>query len=161
MQAKNLSKSSNDEQHGYLDAFRDIEHKIENMFSSLWHNPFKHHDETGVSIPLNFNAFPKIDIIDREKDILVKAELPGIDKDDLDISITNNYLFIKASTCHDSEVEEGDYLRREMTSNEYYRSILLPANVDANQVSSTFKNGMLELVIAKQEDSFRRKINVE
>lgn len=159
MQGKNLSKSSNDE-HGYLEAFRALEHKLENMFNHLWHNPFKHDDEQGINIPIAFNTFPKVDIIDREKDLMVKAELPGIEKDDLDISITNNYLFIKAKSCHDSKVEDGDYLRQEMTRNEYYRSILLPANVDPNQVETHFKNGLLELTIAKLEDSYRRKIDV-
>jgi len=161
MSDKELKKSTDNEQHSYLDAFRNLEHKIEHMFSRMWHNPFHHNEESTTSFPLTLQGIPKMDIIDRDKELVVKAELPGIDKKDLDVSITNNRLFIRAKTCHEEKEEKGDYLRQETTRSEFYRSMLLPANVDDSNIKSTFKNGLLELVIPKTEDSHRKHIEIE
>ena len=158
---KDLSKSSNNDRHNYLDAFANLEHKIENMFSHLWHNPFHHEELDKTSVPVSFNTIPKIDIIDRDKEIIVKAELPGIDKDDIDVSITNNRLLIKAQSRHESKEEEGDYLKQEIRCSEIYRSLHLPGEVDDDKVKTSFKNGLLELTLPKQESSHRRRIKVE
>ncbi len=161
MQNKDISKSSNNEQHDYLSAFKDLEHRIENMFQHLWHNPFRDEKISDFSFPLSLNDMPKMDVIDRDKEILVKAELPGIDKKDLDISITNNRLLIKAKTSHEEKEEKGDYLRQEISKSEIFRSVLLSADVDDSKVKTSFKNGILELTIPKQKKSHRRRIEVK
>jgi len=161
MQHKNLAKSSNDEQSSYLAAFHNFEHKIENMFNQFWHNPFRHDEKPASTWPLSFEGMPKMNIIDREKELLVKAELPGINKEDLEVSISNNQLFIKAKTIHEEKEEKGDYLRKEITSNEYYRSIHLPVNVDDGNIKSDFKNGILQLTLPKKEDSHRKRIDIK
>lgn len=161
MQHKNLSKSSNDDQNSYVAAFKSLEHKVENMFNHLWNNPFAHEEEHTSNLPMLLQGFPKIDLIDRDKELVVKVELPGIDKKDIDVSISNNCLIIKAQTCHEDKEEKGDYLRQETTQREFYRSIALPANVEDDNIVSTFKNGLLELTIPKAKDSHRKKINIE
>lgn len=160
MQGKNLSQSSNDDQQGYVTAFKNLEHKIENMFSHFWHNPFHHEEQLNTDFSVCVHGTPKMDIIDRDKEIVVKAELPGIDKDDIDVSITNNRLFIKATTCHEEKEEKGDYIRQETTSSEFYRSILLPGDLDDSNAKTSFKNGLLELTIPKDKKSHRKHINI-
>ena len=161
MQHKNLSKSSNDDQQGYVTAFKNLEHKIEDMFSHYWHNPFHHDEQTTTEFPVTLYGTPKMDVIDRDKEVIVKAELPGIDKEDIDVSLTNNRLFIKAKTCHEEKEEKGDYVKKEMTSSEFYRSVILPGNLDDSKIKTSFKNGMLELTIPKEENSHRRRIKIE
>ena len=161
MSKKNISKSLSNEQHDYLTAFKNLEHKVESMFQRMWQDPFHHEKIPDLFSYGSFTNMPKMDVIDRDKEILVKAELPGIDKKDLDISITNNQLVIKAKTCHEEKEEKGDYLKQEISKNEIYRSVLLPADVDDSKVKTSFKNGVLELTIPKQEKSHRRKIAVE
>jgi len=162
MQHKNLSKSSNDEQNGYITAFKNLEHKVENMFHHLWHNPFSQHEESATKFPLiSIQGSPKIDLIDRDKELIVKAELPGINKEDIDVSISNNRLTIKAKTCHEEKEEKGDYLHQETTRSEFYRSFSLPVNVKDENITSKFKNGLLELTIPKAEDSHRKRIKIE
>jgi HSP20 family protein len=162
MNKKDISKSSSIEQHDYVVALQNLEHKVENMFQRLWKNPFNHESVPdllphGPSIDI-----PKMDVIDRDKEILIKVELPGIDKKDLDISVTNNRLVIKATTCHEEKEESGDYLKQEISKNEIYRSVSLPADVDDDiKVKTSFKNGVLELTIPKHKDSHRRRIKVE
>jgi len=162
MQHKNLSKNSNDEQNGYITAFKNLEHKVENMFHQLWHKSFSQNQESTTTFPImSLQGMPKIDLIDRDKELVVKAELPGIDKDDIDISISNNHLSIKAKTCHEEKEEKGDYIHKETTQSEFYRSITLPVNIQDENIKSTFKNGLLELIIPKAEDSHRKRIKID
>ena len=161
MKNKEISKSSRNEQHDFLTAIRDLEHKVENMFQDLWQNSFNREKVPDLFSYDSLTSMPKMDVVDRDKEILVKAELPGIDKKDLDISITNNQLVIKAKTCHEEKEEKGDYLKQEISKNEIYRSVLLPADVDDSKVKTSFKNGVLELTIPKQKESHRRRIEVE
>ncbi|MDH5393593.1 MAG: Hsp20/alpha crystallin family protein [Gammaproteobacteria bacterium] len=158
---KDLSKSSNNEQHNYLSAFRNLEHKLENMFSHLWHSPASREEKDELAVPMTFSHFPKMDVIDREKEIFIKAELPGIDKNDIDISITNNRLLIKGRSHSENKEEYGDYLKQEIRSSEIYRSFNLPGEIDDENIKTSFNNGVLELVIPKQKSSYRRRIKVE
>ena len=161
MSKNDITKSSTDEQHNYLSTLKDLEQKMEDMFQRLWQNPFNHDKVPDLFSNGSFGRMPKMDVIDRDKEILVKAELPGFDKKDLDISITNKQLIIKAKTCTENKEEDGDYLKQEISRNEIYRSVLLPANVDDSNVKTSFKNGVLELTIPKQKDSHRRRIEVK
>ncbi len=161
MKNKDISKSSKKEKNKYLTAVRDLEHKIENMFQDLWQNTFHRENVPDLFSYGSLGNIPKMDVINRGKEILVKAELPGFDKKDLDISITNNQLVIKAKTCHEEKEEKGDYLRQEISKSEIYRSVLLPADVDDSKVKTSFKNGILKLTIPKQKNSNRKSIKVE
>ena len=158
---KDLSKSSNNDQHSYLSAFKNLEHKIENMFSHFWHNPLTNEENNQLSLPVGFASFPKMDVIDRDKEIYIKAELPGIDKDDIDISISSNRLLIKAHSHVENKEENGEYLKQEIKNSEIYRSFLLPSEVDDNNIKTSFNNGVLELVIPKHEASHRRRIKID
>jgi HSP20 family protein len=162
MQKKDISKSSSNEQHDYVTALKGLEHKVEDMFQRLWKNPFNHENMPDLFSRSSLGDMPKLNVIDRGKEILVKAELPGIDKKDLDISIINNQLVIKAKTCHEEKEEKGDYLKQEISQNEIYRSVRMPADVDDDgKVKTSFKNGVLELTIPKQKTSHRRRIEVQ
>ncbi len=161
MKNKDISKSLKKEQNNYLTAFKDLENKIENMFRDLWRDPFQRENVPDLFSYGALGNMPKMDVIDRDKEILVKAELPGIDKKDLDISITNNQLVIKAKTCHEEKEENGDYLKQEISKSEIYRSVLLPADVDDSKVKTSFKNGVLKLTIPKQKGSRRKRIEVK
>ncbi|NOQ90424.1 MAG: Hsp20 family protein [Gammaproteobacteria bacterium] len=161
MQNKEISKSSRNEQHDFLTAVRDLEHKVEGMFQRLWRNSFNHENVPDLFSYDSLSNMPKMDVIDRDKEVVVKVELPGIDKKDLEISIANNRLVIKGETCHEEKEEKGDYLKQEISRNEIYRSVHLPADVDDSKVKTSFKNGFLELTIPKQKKSHRRQIKVE
>ena len=161
MKKNDIAKSSGDEHTNYLTAFKDFEHKMEDMFQHFWQNTFNHDKTPDIFSNASFGSMPNMDVIDRDKEIVVKAELPGFDKKDLDISITNRQLVIKAKTCQESKEEDGDYLKQEISTNEIYRSVLLPADVDDSKVKTSFKNGVLELKIPKQKESHRRRIEIK
>ena len=103
---------------------------------------------------------PKLDIIDREDEVLVRAELAGVDKKDIDVSLTDRVLTIKGTTKHESKEEKGDYYRSEITQGSFSRSATLPCDVDENKAKAQFEDGILELTIPKFEGSKRRTIEV-
>lgn len=104
---------------------------------------------------------PKVDVIDREDEIVVRAELPGVDKDGLDVSLSDNLLTIRAKTKHETEEEKGHFHRREISRGEFSRSIRLPANVEGDKTKASFKEGILELTVPKAAGSKRQSIKVE
>lgn len=146
-----------------LAPFEEFDRFFNQLKSRDWMHPsFQWPDAVQSHVPmLAEGRIPKVDIIDNEKDMLIRAELPGVDKKDLDISITNNTVTIKAKTSYEKKEEKADYYRSEIALGLYTRTIGLPADVDIDQVKSTFKNGVLELTIPKLERSQRRAIKVE
>lgn len=103
---------------------------------------------------------PSLDVVDRETEVLVRAEIPGIDKKDINVSLTDNVLTIKGQTSKEEKVEKGDYYRNEISSASFARSITVPANVDVGKTVANLKDGILEIKLPKSESSKRRNITV-
>ena len=161
MTDKNISNTKDESNKSYLAALKDLENRFENMFHNMWNNTFHHENLPDVFSFDALSKLPKIDIVDRKKELFVKAELPGFEKDDLDISIANNQLIIKAKASKEEKEEDGDYLKQEIRKSEIYRSILLPADVDNEKIKTSYKNGVLKLTIPKLEEPQRKQIKVE
>jgi HSP20 family protein len=104
---------------------------------------------------------PKVDVIERDDEVIVKAELPGVDKKDLDVSVTENSVTIKGTTSHEEKEEKGDYYRCEISRDAYARTVALPSYVDADKAKANFKDGVLELKLPKVEKSKRRSIEIK
>jgi len=113
------------------------------------------------NIPTAFEkGFPKVDIIDHDNEIEVQAALPGVKKEDLDVSITNQLITIRTSTKEEKK-EEGKYFRREITRGEFQRTLSLPDNVDEANAKASFKDGILTVTIPKTEKSKRKTIEIQ
>ena len=147
---------------GGLASFEDRERWFDDMVARRWMRPFKWGIPEFSEFPSPFEGrYPKVDVIDRENEIVVRAELPGVAKEDLDVSMAENSLTIRASSHHEKKEEEGEYFRREMSRGEYQRTLAIPDNINEEGVQATFKDGILELKLPKAESSKRRKIDVE
>jgi HSP20 family protein len=107
------------------------------------------------------NGAPKVDVIDRDAEVVVRAELPGVAKEDLDVTVTGNSVTLKAHTSHEEQEEKGEYYRREMSYGEYQRTVALPHAVDGEKARATFDAGVLELTLPKVEKTSRKKVTVE
>jgi len=103
---------------------------------------------------------PAIDIYDSKDNIVVKADLPGLDKDNIDISIQDNLLTIKGEKKQKNDVKEEDYIRSERFYGSFHRSLTLPTDVDSTNVKATFKDGVLELVLPKKEEAKPKQIKI-
>jgi HSP20 family protein len=104
---------------------------------------------------------PRVDVIDREEDVLVRAEAPGVDKKDLDISVTDNTLRIKGETRREQKEERGDYFRQEISQASFARMVALPAEVDGTRAKASSKDGVIEIVIPKVTKSKRHTVKVD
>lgn len=145
-----------------LSPFTEMEQMFKDHFPRNWLHPFQWERPQWGEITSPFaGKLPHVDIIDRDNEILVRAELPGIDKKDLDVSMTDNTVTIKGSTCHEGKEEKGDYYRCETSRGSFSRTIPLPSIVDNARTKTTFKDGVLELTVPKVEKSKRRNIHVD
>jgi HSP20 family protein len=133
-------------------------------FPSLWHGrDFPVMDSLFGDSLLEFNGqrLPNIDVVDRDNEILVRAELPGVEKKDLTISLTDNLLTIKGESKTEKKEEKGDYHRREISSSAFARSFTLPGSVDSTKAAASLKDGVLEITLPKAESSKKRNIEVK
>jgi HSP20 family protein len=114
------------------------------------------------------NAFetsltPRMDMYEEDKELVIKAEMPGIRKKDLDISLNDDMLTIKAEKKE--EKEEGEkgttHYTRERRFGQYIRSMTLPARVDAENISATLKKGLLEIRLPKAEEPESKHIEIK
>lgn len=103
---------------------------------------------------------PSIDIMDRDKEVVVRAEVPGIDKKDLDVSIVERTLTIKGTSRREEKKQGEDFYRHEIKTGSFSRSVLLPADVDATKAKTSFKDGVVELSLPKVRASKRQSIAV-
>jgi HSP20 family protein len=103
---------------------------------------------------------PSVDIVDRDKEIVVRAELPGVEKKDLDVSVDERTLTIRGSNRREEKEEKDNYFRQEIRSGAFSRSVLLPADVNVAKAAATFKGGVLELHLPKARSAKPKKIDV-
>jgi len=146
-----------------LSPFSDMESVFDSFFDRSWPRSFMRPmtvDWGGMPAPFEGRT-PKVDVINRDKEVLVKAELPGVKKEDIDVQVSGNSVIIRASTKQEKTEEEGDYHRRELSRGEFMRSLTLPAEVDGDKAKASYKDGMLELTLPKLVESKRHSINIE
>jgi HSP20 family protein len=103
---------------------------------------------------------PAIDVFEKEDRFIVKAELPGMKDDDIDVSVIGDTLSIKGEKKTETEVKEEDYYRCERSYGSFYRSILIPSNVDADKIEASFDDGVLEIALPKSAKVKPKKIAV-
>ena len=95
--------------------------------------------------------YPSIDVKEGEKDIVVKAELPGLEEKDIEILLADDALTIKGEKKEEKEDKGKNYYHMERTYGSFHRVIPLPAEIDSKKVEATFKNGVLSVVLPKTE----------
>jgi HSP20 family protein len=103
---------------------------------------------------------PVVDIIENDKALTVKAELPGIEAKDVAVTIDNNVLTLKGERHIKKEVEKENYHRMERAYGTFARSFVLPAFVDADNIKAEFKNGLLMVTVPKKANARTRAVEV-
>ena len=145
-----------------LSPFEEVERMFSGMFPRTRMRPFDWEWPTWSEMSSFVEGkMPKMDIIERDNEVLVRAELAGVDKKDIDVSVTERTITIKGSTKEETKEEKGDYFRSEISQGSFSRTATLPCEVDGDKAKATFKDGILELTIPKLESSKRHTIKVE
>lgn len=106
-------------------------------------------------------SLPAVDVYEERDDIVVKAELPGMDKNDIEVNITDSELTLKGEKKKEEKIEAKDYYSCERSYGAFLRSVELPAEVQADKVKASFKDGILEVRLPKAEKAKAKEIKVK
>ncbi|RLC30856.1 MAG: Hsp20/alpha crystallin family protein [Deltaproteobacteria bacterium] len=103
---------------------------------------------------------PRVDIYNDADNIVLKAELPGVEKKDISVDCKGRVLTLKGELASDNEVKEDNYYRKERFSGRFERSFTLPGDVDPENIKADYKNGILTITVPKPEDRKKRRITI-
>jgi HSP20 family protein len=103
---------------------------------------------------------PSVDIYETEEGIIIKAELPGVNKEDVSVEVKNNILTLKGERFVDKEIDEDKYYRRERCFGTFHRTFTLQDTVLPDKIKAKFRNGVLEIEVPKPEEEKPRQISV-
>jgi HSP20 family protein len=142
----------------------DLRRDIERMYEGFWAEPLfprlwrkvpkwrRLRELEGMS--------PAVDMYDKKDEIVIKAELPGVEKEKVNITITDNTLTIKGEVKKDEEIKDEDYYQCERAYGSFARDITLPVAVQSDKVNATFHEGILEIHLPKAEEAKEKEIEV-
>lgn len=135
-----------------------LRNKMDNLFDdffkdfhelSPWSSEFK-----------NSNFLPSIDVSENEKEIQINAELPGLTEKDIEVNLQDNVLILKGEKKQEEEKKDKNYHHIERRYGSFYRSIPINEEVDTDKIKANFKNGVLNILIPKNE-SIKNKKKIE
>ena len=110
----------------------------------------------------SFGAWaPPVDIFERQDHLVIRAEVPGVEMEDMDIRIENGVLTLHGERKQGTEVEEQNAYRMERIYGMFTRSFSLPTTVDAAKVTATYKDGVLEVTVPKIETAKPKKVEIK
>ena len=104
---------------------------------------------------------PRVDLIDRNDELMIRAELPGIEKKDLELELNGDLLTIHAERRHEEKTEKENYYHAEIGRGSFSRTLRLPTDVITDQVQANFDKGVLEVHLPKKEATETQKIEVK
>jgi len=104
---------------------------------------------------------PAVDVFEEKDNIVVRAEMPGMKKEDIDVTVVGDTLTIAGERKQEEERKEGEVYRSERYLGRFQRSITLPSEVDVNKVQATYKDGVLTINVAKSEQAKRKQIEIK
>jgi HSP20 family protein len=134
-----------------LTTLRDEMDKMWNRFFGEW----------PAMEPFRGDWAPSLDVSETKDNIVVKAEVPGMDTKDIDISLANDMLTIKGEKKQEKEESNENYHRIERTYGSFSRSIRLPRDVQSDKIKASYKNGVLKVTLPKSEEAKSKEIKIK
>ena len=139
---------------GSFDQWSNLREEINRLFETPTTDEWSRESEF-------FGWAPAIDLYENNDSVVVKAELPGMKKEDIDISLHQGSLIISGERKSESESGEGDSSRSERFFGRFQRALELPRPVDPNKVTASYKDGILTVTLPKTEESKPKQITVK
>jgi HSP20 family protein len=137
--------------------------EIERYFDEIFHQPYSLLGQPMWPRPQLAHQkmiSPTVDIFEENKEVVVKAEIPGMKKSDISVDIGENSITISGEKKEEKEVDRKDYHRVECSYGSFCRSFRLPGNVISNKAKASFKNGVLEVRMPTTEKGKKKKIAI-
>ena len=140
-----------------VDPFRELT-AMQDRVARLFGDVYLRDEDTGF----RGSWTPSVDIFETEgHDLVLKAELPGMTREDIEVTVENGTLVLKGQKKFDAEVKEEHYRRIERSYGQFHRSFTLPNTVETSKVSADYKHGILTVKLPFREDAKPRTINVD
>jgi HSP20 family protein len=148
-----------------LSPFQEMERRFQEMekrFEDIFRRPFSLLPSwmPRLRMPEIEEVSPSMDIFTEGDDVVVKAELPGMKKEDINVSLTKDTISISGEKKKEGKVEKKDYYSLERSYGSFKRSFSLPAEVQTEKASAKFKDGVLEIRIPKTEEAKKKEKKV-
>jgi len=139
--------------------FREME-EMERRFEDIFGRPFLPAMWRRIPV-VEMGWAPAIEVFEKEDKFVVKAELPGMKEEDIDVSVVGDTLTIKGERKAETEVKEEDYYCCERSYGSFSRSIALPSSVDAKKIDASYEDGVLEVSLPKAPEVKAKKVAVK
>lgn len=137
---------------------------IEKWFEEMWERPFslfRPSRLTDVELATElYGITPHVDIYEEGKELVLKADIPGMRKEDIKVDISENMLTISGERTKTEKVEKTDYCRIERTFGSFHRRFELPGDLDTEKVTAHYENGVLELRIPMLKEAEKKHVKV-
>lgn len=134
------------------DMKRDMDRLFEDFF--VGRRPRWSQTEGGIIVP-------NIELFDRGNDLVLRAEIPGAEKENIDLSITKDSITIKGEITKDESIRQEDYFVSERIYGSFSRTVQMPFEIDEDKAAATLKKGILEVVLPKKEDAKAKEVRIE
>jgi HSP20 family protein len=142
---------------GALAPLSDLRHEIDRMFDAFTRDPWGSLSEFGGSKAW----FPAIDVAENDREVIVRAEVPGIDPKELDITVTSDRLTLSGEKKETTERKDKDFYQSETRYGSFSRSVDLPSGVDTEHVTAEHTNGVVTIKLKKTAAAATKKIQVK
>jgi len=123
-----------------------LRREMDRLFERFWEPEF-------VELPALGEWAPALDLSETKESVVVKAEVPGIEPKDIQVTLEGQVLTVRGERKHEKEEKEEHYYRRERSYGLFARSVRLPTSVDSNRVDAKFKNGLLTVTLLKKPEA--------
>ncbi|MBE21000.1 MAG: hypothetical protein CL481_02220 [Acidobacteria bacterium] len=143
-----------------IDPFRDIR-TLHSHFDRLFNNAFVHQSSVDNDEPRHTNWLPTVDIHEGDNQITLRAELPGLSEEDIELTIDKNRLTIKGEKRLETENANGNYQRIESSYGSFHRSFPLPDSIDQGKIVARFDNGVLNVTLPTTEEAQSKRIELK
>ncbi|MGE3833000.1 MAG: Hsp20/alpha crystallin family protein [Parvibaculaceae bacterium] len=136
--------------------FESLRHEIDRLFEDFrpfdWRTPLSHLNQPAVTKSA-WSIAPAIDLVEKDKEFEITAELPGIDEKNIEVKVANQILTVRGEKKESKEEKEKDYYLSERRYGSFQRSFRLPETVDADKIEASFAKGVLTVNLPKTADA--------
>jgi HSP20 family protein len=144
----------------------ELDQWFDRMAEDMWRRPFPSLPsllgrEHWWPAPTMAMRVPSLDVFEEKDEVVIKAELPGMKKEEIEVTVSGDGVTIKGEKKQEEEVKEKDYYRRERSYGSFSRSVTLPCEVKGDEVKASFKDGVLEVRMPKTEEAKAKAVTVK
>ena len=129
---------------------------VRNNFDRIVESIFK----PGVAFGEAYANVPPVDVYEDKNNVFVKAEIPGLKKEDMDVSLTDDILTLSSTKSETREEKKENFYRKEIREGSFSRSLEIPCEIDRDRITASYSNGVLEVILPKTPEAKKKALKV-